>query len=80
VYKRQGSPAAGEELGIYGGDLGAFLGIDPAGAGEVTVKLLSGFRGSDGVAYFDQRRNYYEQNWAWFGLALASGRLADLAG
>jgi hypothetical protein len=31
-------------------------------------------------AHFGDPDNYYEQNWVWFGLALAGGALPDLDG
>ena len=42
-------------------------------------KLLASFHQEGGRAYFDQRNNYYEQNWAWFGAAMAENRLPALA-
>lgn len=73
--------AAGPEIPLfYGGDIGAFVVSDPAAAKVILLdKLLPLFHQSDGVAYWDQRYNYYEQNWVWFGVALASSRLPNLA-
>lgn len=73
---------------FYGGDLGAFVASDPAAAGAIVRrKLLPLFHQDARAAYWDQRYNYYEQNWIWyyeqnwiwFGLALADNRLPNLA-
>ncbi len=32
----------------------------------------------EGAAHFGDPHNYYEQNWVWFGIALASGAVQSL--
>ena len=40
---------------------------------------LPSFTQSGEDAYWGQADNYYQQNWAWFGVALLTGRLTNLA-
>jgi endo-1,4-beta-D-glucanase Y len=67
-----------EDVGVSGGDAGAFLGTTEAGA-LLRTKFLSSFTQSGADAYWGQADNYYQQNWAWFGVALLTGRLTNLA-
>ena len=72
VYHHDGSVAADyEDVAVYGGDLGNLLVTDPAAAREVvSEKLLPSAQ-----HLWGDPDNYYQQNWAWFGLALAGGRI-----
>ena len=79
VYGHDGTGRAMyDDVGAYGGDAGAFVGT-PAAADLLRTKLLAGFTRSGGDAYWGQADNYYQQNWAWFGVALLTGRLTNLA-
>jgi len=77
VYRHDGGVVAGnEDVAVYGGDLGNLLVTDAAAAEQLLhSKLLPSLGHHDGVAYWGEPDNYYQQNWAWFGLALAAGRV-----
>jgi len=81
AYSHAGAPSGAPDTPVfYAGALGDFVVTDPAAArAVVTHKLLPLLRHQAGVAYWDQRYSYYEQNWVWFGLALAANKLPDLA-
>jgi len=65
---------------FYGADIGDFVVSDPTAARAITTrKLLPLFHQQDGVAYWDQRYSYYEQNWIWFGVAMVGDALPNLA-
>ncbi len=57
---------------VEGGDLGALLVDDPTAAASL-VSALEATYSTAGAPHFGDPRNYYEQNWVWFGIALASG-------
>lgn len=57
---------------VEGGDLGALVVDDPTAAASL-VSALDATYSTAGTPHFGDPRNYYEQNWVWFGLALASG-------
>lgn len=80
VYGHDGSAAASyEDPTVYGGEIAAFLN-DPQSAADILhKKLLASFIRSGEKAYWGQPDNYYEQNWVWFGVALVTGQLGNLA-
>lgn len=80
-YRHDGSVSRKtQDPTIYGGDIGNFLVAGHSAAGSIAAgKLAATFYQQGTVAYFDQRYNYYEQNWVWFGLALTGGQLPNLA-
>jgi endoglucanase len=81
-YRRDGTPVNGGRADptVYGGDIGAFVVTDPGAADAILHhQLLASYREQGGVAFWGNRSNYYEQNWVWFGVALASRRLPNLA-
>jgi endoglucanase len=81
-YRHDGATANGgwEDPTIYGGDIGDFLSTDSAAATSLLhEKLLNSFRRDGDAAYWGDRWSYYQQNWVWFGVAMASGRLQNLA-
>ena len=82
VYGHDGSVvSAGEDPTVYGGDIGNFLVTDAASAQRILdQKLLASFTGSGASAHFGDASNYYEQNWVWFGIALAGAALDDFRG
>jgi endoglucanase len=81
-YRHDGAAAYGgwEDPTVYGGDIGNFLTTDAAAATSVLQeKLLVSFHRSRDAAYWGDRWSYYQQNWVWFGVAMASDRLPNLA-
>jgi endoglucanase len=71
---------AGEDPTTYGGNIGNFVVVDPSAADTILhEKLLSTLHEWKGIKYFGDRSNYFEQNWVWFGIALAGQQLPDLA-
>lgn len=80
VYAHDGTVVSGyDDPTIYGGDIGNFLVADPSAATQLKQRLLSSFNATT-PAHFGDPKNYFEQNWVWFGLALAGGALPDLDG
>jgi endo-1,4-beta-D-glucanase Y len=80
VYGHDGTVVSGyDDPTIYGGDIGNFVVADPAAAAQIEHRLMSTFH-PGAPAHFGDARNYFEQNWVWFGLALAGGALANLDG
>ncbi len=80
VYGHDGTVVSSyDDPTVYGGDIGNFLVADPTTAAQLTQHLLASFT-STAPAHFGDATNYFEQNWVWFGLALAGGALPDLAG
>jgi hypothetical protein len=77
VYAHDGSVRSGnEDVAVYGGDVGNFLVTDGAAATAVVEgKLLASKQQQGGNTFFADAQNYYDQNWVWFGLALAAGRI-----
>lgn len=80
VYAHDGAVVSGyDDATVYGGDVGNFLVGDPATAVQVRQKLMASYQPGS-PAHFGDPANYYEQNWVWFGLALAGGALPNLDG
>ena len=79
MYGHDGTVVSGyDDPTVYGGDIGNFLVADPARrrrSSSAAVELQRRL-----PAHFGDARNYFEQNWVWFGLALAGGALPDLDG
>ncbi len=77
-YQHDGTPVAGagEDPTVYGGDIGAFVTTAPAASRAILQqRLLATYQSGSGPAHWGDPNNYYEQNWVWFGVALASGLL-----
>lgn len=71
VYGHDGSKRAGyESVAMYGGTLGYFQNEQPSAAQAVVEAKLKDTR----------NLSYYDNNWAWFGLALYSHALPDWTG
>ena len=69
-----------QDASAYAADLGNFVVTDVEGARSILQsKVLDTYHDAGGVAYWGDRWSYYEQNWVWFGVALASGELPNLA-
>jgi endo-1,4-beta-D-glucanase Y len=66
-----------EAPSIYGGSLGYFLIEHPAEATAIyQQKLLPLYDSTTGM--WKQNQDYYDANWAWFGMALYTGQLPNL--
>lgn len=69
-----------EDPSAYGANIGNFVVTDSRAAlALMQEKLMASYHTQSGLAYWGDRWNYYQQNWAWFGVALASGELRNLA-
>ncbi len=68
-----------ENATLYGGDIGNFVVADPPAARSILHEKLLASVHRQGVFYWDDRYSYFEQNWVWFGVALATHRLPNLA-
>ena len=78
---RGGKPAGGADPTFLAGVIPVAMNVDPDGAKKTLDEVLLPLVHDDaGIAYFDRRANYYEQNWLWFTVALARGELPNLAG
>jgi endo-1,4-beta-D-glucanase Y len=77
-YAHDGSPAlTTESAAMYGGTLGYFLASDPEMASTIyREKLLSLYDATTGG--WSPTLSYYDDNWAWFGIALYNGQLPNL--
>lgn len=75
VYAYDGRPLVDYESPVlYAGVLaGALAAGEKAWAGELTRRLLAFYREDQVGGYFEHPDNYYANNWAWLGLALAAG-------
>jgi endoglucanase len=74
VQVNYGDPA------IYAGDIGAFSATDPGAVKAILEQQLTSSYHAGSPAHFGDAKNYYEQNWVWFGIAFAAGALPNLAG
>jgi endoglucanase len=69
-----------QDPSAYAADVGNFMVTDAGDARSILQsKLIDSYHSANGVAYWGDRWNYYEQNWVWFGVALAGGELPNLA-
>jgi endo-1,4-beta-D-glucanase Y len=60
-----------ESAAAYAGNLGYFLVMNPAQAGQIyRTKILDKFYEDDRMSFWEDADNYYTQNWAWFATAL----------
>lgn len=77
VYHHDGSIAREQEdTTLYGGLIAQLVITDPAQADQLfNSKIVPLFTEQDGQAYWSEPRNYYLQNWLWFGLALYAGNI-----
>jgi endoglucanase len=78
-YSHGGEPTGGENTGFYGGTLGYFQFRHPDSAKAVVAGKLAPLYDAD-TQRLTRSLNYYDNNWAWFGLALYGGQLPDIAG
>ena len=79
VYGHDGSVVASyNDPTVNAGVLGLCSVVDATCAGQVRTAVLATLNTTTGL--FGDPSNYYEQNWAWFGLALAAGKVTNLWG
>ncbi len=70
-----------ESVAAYGGNIGYFMIHDSKHADHIfKEKLLKKFYEDRERSYWDDPKNYYTQNWGWFGTALYSKQLPNLWG
>ncbi len=63
---------------MYGGSIGYFMSQDPAAAEDLYNKKLKFLYNPD-IQSWKEVLSYYDDNWAWFGIALYSGALSNLS-
>jgi endo-1,4-beta-D-glucanase Y len=78
-YSHDGTPLlSGQSAAMYGGTLGYFMASDPEAANRIyRSKLLSLYDAT--IGGWSPTLSYYDDNWAWFGVALYNGQLPNLA-
>ncbi|MDP3958388.1 MAG: glycosyl hydrolase family 8 [bacterium] len=80
VYARDGAPVSPREApAFYGGAIGYFMVADKDEFKEILKKKLVSLYNPDTDAW-KLGMSYYDDNWAWFGLALAHEAIPDLGG
>lgn len=68
-----------ESAGAYGANIGSFIISDPKAANTIyQEKILPKFYTNENDSYWEDPKNYYVQNWAWFGTAMYFGKLDNL--
>ncbi len=79
TYAHDGSnPAGYESPALYGGALGYFAVVDPAQEAALYDSKLASLYDPDTQSWRTPL-SYYDDNWAWFGMALRLDALPDLA-
>ncbi len=75
IYHHDGSIAREQEdATVYGGLIAQLAITNPSQADQLfATNIAPLFTEQDGQAYWSEPRNYYRQNWLWFGLALYCG-------
>lgn len=87
-WRREGSIVSsyghdGEELdtvespAMYGGSLGYFVANDAGAGREIYESQLERFYDPN-MSRWSRQLSYYDENWAWFGMALYHGELRNL--
>lgn len=78
TYAHDGSVvAAAESPSMYGGTIGYFMNSDPAAASDIYQQKLAVLY-DPGKNGWKDTLSYYDDNWAWFGIALYNGLLPNL--
>ncbi|HEY9480964.1 MAG TPA: glycosyl hydrolase family 8 [Candidatus Paceibacterota bacterium] len=67
-----------ESLAMYGGSLGYFVVSDPRAARDIYRKKLEAVYDPN-ESKWNVGQGYYDDNWAWFGMALYTDGLQDLS-
>ena len=78
-YSHDGAPQPSlvQVPAMYGGTIGAFMAIDPALAKNIYETKLVSMYDPDSDSWKTEL-DYYDDNWAWFGMALYDGQLPNL--
>jgi endo-1,4-beta-D-glucanase Y len=80
VYAHSGSVIGDYETpAMYGASIGYFMVADPTDARAVYTDKLTTLYSPD-LQGWKNKMGYYDDNWAWFGLALYQGALPNLTG
>jgi endo-1,4-beta-D-glucanase Y len=80
VYAHDGTVVGSYEApSMYGGTIGYFDLIDPSVAKQIYRTKLETLYSPDQESWKAPAPNYYDDNWAWFGLAITQGALPDIA-
>jgi endoglucanase len=66
-----------ESLAMYGGSIGYFMVSDPRAAKEIYSRKLERIYDPNESKWLTPQ-GYYDENWAWFGMALYAGEIRDL--
>lgn len=78
IYAHDGTAVtANEDAAIYGGVIGYFMLADTADTADVYNRKLL-FLYNPGANAWKIPLSYYDDNWAWFGIALYNGLLPNL--
>jgi endoglucanase len=78
-YAHNGAPAMNNQsAAFYGGTLGYFMMADPENAKEIYENKLQVLFNPDSNTWKIQL-GYYDDNWAWFGIAMYNNMLPNLA-
>jgi endoglucanase len=68
-----------ESVAAYGGNIGYFMMTNKKQADNIyKEKMLKKFYEDKDRSYWDDSKNYYTQNWGWFGTALYTNQLQNL--
>lgn len=79
-YGHDGAPASDKESpATYGGTLAYFMRTSPALASSIYRSKLEGLYDTN-ESKWSVPQSYYDENWAWFGMALYAGELRNLYG
>lgn len=77
TYSHDGQPTSATEApAMYGGSLGYFIVADPSQAQNVYTQKLQSLYSADNQNW-GQQLSYYDDNWAWFGIALYNNKLPN---
>jgi endo-1,4-beta-D-glucanase Y len=80
VYAHDGSVVGNyESPAMYGASIGYFDVIDPSLAKQIYKAKLQTLYSPDQQAWKAPAPGYYEDNWAWFGIALTQSALPNIA-
>ncbi|HVU06762.1 MAG TPA: glycosyl hydrolase family 8 [Candidatus Paceibacterota bacterium] len=78
AYAHDGSRLTdSESAAMYGGTIGYFMASDPSKAKEVYLSKLDALYDPN-ESTWRSPLSYYDENWAWFGMALYAGELRNL--
>ena len=67
-----------ESTGMYGASLGYFMAVDPKSAYRIYRSKLESLYDYDETKW-RTLQSYYDDNWAWFGMALYAGEIRDFS-